>query len=460
MGQIGGKLPPMRFPEDKIKAAILHPEAEIQEVAASYFAMAYSPDDSIMPLVIQAVEKYGRENAFSILRTADRLVQTPATLQWCMAELRRDYDLKDIGQDNYHFAVALILCEAAPRLLVPVREQILALPAFPAQLQERLFFQTDTASWDWATGWRALEAWGDRTMDNRTIGRNDLWPLASILGALGRCREQGMEAVLNLLQRRYRGFDKRLMEWLEPTLVELAGRMKLEAAIPLLLDRLFEDDDAVGDEVGPALVRIGTEKAVQALAEQWSEGDESYRFTAMEVFEHIHCDLSVAMADKFLPDEESEEVACGLGFALLSNFAEDAIGPVRELVLREGPDELGERRDLRWRLIAAATIMNQPFLEYPAWYQEAVKEKWGRGHYKPDRIADNFGPDKELEDDEWDEEDTLADFEEAEGFQDELPQPYVHHEKKFGRNDPCPCGSGKKYKKCCLHKKPFDPMNN
>jgi hypothetical protein len=21
---------------------------------------------------------------------------------------------------------------------------------------------------------------------------------------------------------------------------------------------------------------------------------------------------------------------------------------------------------------------------------------------------------------------------------------------KIGRNDPCPCGSGKKYKKCCL----------
>jgi hypothetical protein len=25
--------------------------------------------------------------------------------------------------------------------------------------------------------------------------------------------------------------------------------------------------------------------------------------------------------------------------------------------------------------------------------------------------------------------------------------------KKVGRNDPCPCGSGKKYKKCCLEKK-------
>ena len=28
------------------------------------------------------------------------------------------------------------------------------------------------------------------------------------------------------------------------------------------------------------------------------------------------------------------------------------------------------------------------------------------------------------------------------------PEP-KHTEKKVGRNDPCPCGSGKKYKKCC-----------
>ena len=27
--------------------------------------------------------------------------------------------------------------------------------------------------------------------------------------------------------------------------------------------------------------------------------------------------------------------------------------------------------------------------------------------------------------------------------------PFVRTEKKIGRNDPCPCGSGKKYKKCC-----------
>lgn len=40
-----------------------------------------------------------------------------------------------------------------------------------------------------------------------------------------------------------------------------------------------------------------------------------------------------------------------------------------------------------------------------------------------------------------------------EGFEgdnaDEKKKPYVRKTKKVGRNDPCPCGSGKKYKNCC-----------
>ena len=29
------------------------------------------------------------------------------------------------------------------------------------------------------------------------------------------------------------------------------------------------------------------------------------------------------------------------------------------------------------------------------------------------------------------------------------PEPIKRDLPKVGRNDPCPCGSGKKYKKCC-----------
>jgi len=27
--------------------------------------------------------------------------------------------------------------------------------------------------------------------------------------------------------------------------------------------------------------------------------------------------------------------------------------------------------------------------------------------------------------------------------------PFVRDDRKVGRNEPCPCGSGKKYKQCC-----------
>ena len=30
-----------------------------------------------------------------------------------------------------------------------------------------------------------------------------------------------------------------------------------------------------------------------------------------------------------------------------------------------------------------------------------------------------------------------------------IQEPYIRKHAKIGRNDSCPCGSGKKYKKCC-----------
>ena len=48
------------------------------------------------------------------------------------------------------------------------------------------------------------------------------------------------------------------------------------------------------------------------------------------------------------------------------------------------------------------------------------------------------------------------DYSEAPGEHESAPEPaqksiepIVNQQPKVGRNDPCPCGSGKKYKKCC-----------
>jgi len=57
----------MRFPEDKIKEAILHPDLEIRDRATDYFAKSYSHDVSIMAQVMKAVETYGRQDAYRLI---------------------------------------------------------------------------------------------------------------------------------------------------------------------------------------------------------------------------------------------------------------------------------------------------------------------------------------------------------------------------------------------------------
>ena len=97
----------MRLAESIIQAAILNPEEEIRLTAVYYFSRSFSQDEAVMPLIIQAVERYGRNHAFRMLWEAEHLPQSQATADWLANELRRDYDLQDLDDDNYRFAVAL-----------------------------------------------------------------------------------------------------------------------------------------------------------------------------------------------------------------------------------------------------------------------------------------------------------------------------------------------------------------
>src|SRR4051812_9269215 len=77
----------MRFPENRIREAILHPDVEIRERAVNYFAKAFDPDPTLMPLVIQAVQTYGRDDASRLIGQADDLRQSEETTAWVLGEL-------------------------------------------------------------------------------------------------------------------------------------------------------------------------------------------------------------------------------------------------------------------------------------------------------------------------------------------------------------------------------------
>ncbi len=54
----------MLLPAEKVKAAILHADQDVREAAVYYFAHSFSSDPTIMPVVIQAIVRFGFEQAF------------------------------------------------------------------------------------------------------------------------------------------------------------------------------------------------------------------------------------------------------------------------------------------------------------------------------------------------------------------------------------------------------------
>jgi len=78
----------MRLPAEQVKEAILHADKEVRTSAAFYFSSAFSPDPTIMPVVIQAIERYGWNDAFEAYAFLDRLAQSDETIRWVIVQLK------------------------------------------------------------------------------------------------------------------------------------------------------------------------------------------------------------------------------------------------------------------------------------------------------------------------------------------------------------------------------------
>jgi hypothetical protein len=201
----------MRLPEAKIKQAVLHPESEIRLTAVSYFADSQSSDPEVMPLVIEAIEKYGRDSSFRLLRDAEHLVQTALTLDWLVNELRWDFDTEDINADNFRFALGLVVLASPVDLLGKRKADIDRLTAFPAELRGPLDERLEMANWGFEKCWEALEELGRRTMKKGDVTANETRNASRIIESLARFPNERGEMVLDLLQGHFPPKGRRLM---------------------------------------------------------------------------------------------------------------------------------------------------------------------------------------------------------------------------------------------------------
>lgn len=427
----------MRLPEDKIKQGILHPERDVRDAVVFYFAHSFSPDPSLMPLVIQAIEKYGWTEAFEFYSFLDDLVQTDETLLWLLAERKRLAVPQNEQEENYVVALSSALVNADAALLQRHHAGLMAMEELDDETREAIDERILYQEFGPEQLWNEFEDFAQAINEAESVSSEEIDHGNRLVAAMGRFRHAYPEKVLAILRgdRDESGIGR------EGFAARLAGELRLEAAIPFLVEMLLEQDDWLNEESSRALTKIGSDAVVREVASRYLKEDWSCRTVAACLLEDIHSDLSVQTCRELLKHEEDQEIKGLLLRSILMNFANEGIEPARQFILQTplDPDVL----EVRSILLTACMLMDVSFPEFAAWKEDAkhdeeFRKKWHAEHGSPD----DENPDEFEDENEEDSEDE---------YEEDSPAvlPFVREQERVGRNDPCPCGSGKKFKKCC-----------
>ncbi|WP_197442487.1 SEC-C metal-binding domain-containing protein [Lignipirellula cremea] len=439
----------MRLAESKIKEAILHPDPPIRQRAIRYFSESFSTDASIMPLVIRSVETYGRDPSDLLIFWSRKLPQTKETIDWIVGELR---DEQIEQTKDYARSLREVLATADASLLSPMASSLFD-TGLPPEINTKISERLEMLSWDEARCWQELEKLCEEGKDASTMQQFNLNRSRQIVEALARFGNACEEKVLSLLQVQTASLVSDPMIWMEPMAVELAGRLRLESAVPLLIAKLRGDiDDMLNEGCAESLSRIGTPAVLEAIAAAWTEAPDHFRLYGSTPLGCVHTDLAVEKCLQLLPGVNDDYIRPKLAQCLLAHFDPEGIEIARQMLLHE---ELGfMESELRIDLIESCIIMDEQFPELDAWRaaeeaQKAAHQKW---------VAELEGDPAEL---------LRFAIEKLSGKKRPKAPPAkpavlppasppaasrLGSVQKVGRNSLCPCGSGKKYKVCCLRK--------
>jgi SEC-C motif len=453
----------MRLSEHKIKEAIPHPDMDVRDTAIRYFYSSTRPDDTLMPLAIQAIERYGPTKAFSFTHYLNLLPQTEDTIGWVIAELQRDVEGRPDERHFYYLNLSRLLSHADIRLIAQHAPDILHAPHFDSKEQVAFRERLEMFGWNAEKCWQELHQYCDANKDKNNLEEFDLGHALRIVEALARQPHEYQGQIVALLAEQVRDFRHDDRKWLQPLMANLAGAMRLKEAIPPLVGNLGHPYSFLADQSMFALAKIGSDDVVAAVCDQYPRGSKDFRLWASDLLCKIHLDSTVRRVQELLSGETDLAVRLNLCEALLDHFSDEGIEPASRLIKEQQltPD----LRRLRSSLIAVCKIMGSRFPEFDVWQEQAkndAHEEWAKSQ-EIQKLAFEAGGDlgllvrklkaqvaeKELERKRLEAE--VAKHERLLAARPS-PRPVVGPTRpgRIGRNDPCPCGSGKKFKHCCM----------
>jgi hypothetical protein len=451
----------VRYPEDKIKEAILHPELDVRDTAIRYFYSSTSPDQTLMPLAIQAIEQYGRSKAFSFTHYLNVLPQTGQTIGWVIAELQRDFEGRPEERHFYYLNLSRLLCHADIRLVASQAPDILQAPHFDPNEHVAFRERLEMFGWNAERCWQELHQYCEADRGENNLKGFDLGHALRIVEALARQPHEYQGQIVARLAEQVRDYRHDARKWLQPLMANLAGQMRLHEAIPPLVGSLGHPYSLLADQSMFALAKIGSDDVVAAVCDRFPRAPRDYRLWAGDLLCKIHLDTTVQRVLGLLPGETDLAVRLNLCEALLDHFSGEGIEPARRLIQEQQltPD----LRRLRSSLIAVCKVMGSRFPEFDVWQEQAKKdaqEEWAKTQ-EIQKMAYEAGGDMallvrklkaQLADQQAERKRLEAEVAEKERLLARRPTPRPARPDRIGRNDPCPCGSGKKFKACCMRR--------
>jgi len=455
------------IPLERIFPFITHTDPVVRDTAAWYASRFHCGEAAVTNQVVAAMEQYGSPSAFRRSMFLSWLTFDQRQFSRLLGILARDC----ADPDSDTIAMGVMLDGMAPELLAPHREAVLALPwdrLSRRQLTDRIDYHQAEPDEVWEAFVREIQRFEE--VDDRDFD-------AFSEGMLGCVAD-------NLLQ------DPRLEKWVmeilgtspaadnyspirERAAICLAGKLRLEQSVPLLIRRMHRHQGLYYDDLEISLAEIRTDSVVSEFHQRLRWAGTMFCQTAINALADTYTPLSQATLRCWLEsfhqwserirreeEEADEDLDAWELLATIDRHVDRVLlGMVRQLM----PDGLAAAQEfieqgkadseLCEMTIAACTILN---VDFPG--RDLAEEiiNFDADEYLDD---DNDGDD-EYDSDEYDGEadEWMTDGATRSvipmGFDEGPPvnQPFKRSTARVGRNAPCPCGSGKKFKNCCMRK--------
>ena len=433
---------------DRVIPFLSHDDEEVRSRARRYLVSAHDPAPATAEDFWAAADKRPPEEAGAYLDRLGLVPQTEASLRRLLDELpkadpatrdslrrtleRVEFDLLKQHWDTIHGT------EAVPE-------------AVRSHLQARLDLASEPPEPLWDRMMSLAKSWNDRD-----ISEVDELEADRLIEAVARHPDVFRDRVLAALS------DENVKGWDELFVVDVAGEMKLADATPTLLNKLNADDgDLLWELAADALVHIGDGGVIRQIAERFPEADEGFQISASEVLGRIKRPESQAALLTLLEQVGADATAkSSLVLALTELIPDDepTIATLREIARAGSYDRMVLHLDED--LLAISTMTGVALPEADEWREQIGRRRaeWSMGMSNVDALfqsAGSLGPSTMHAAPLRPQGRGGTGSARSAAAVAERPvtlaakQPFRNTKPKVGRNDPCPCGSGKKFKKCC-----------